>query len=120
MNNSTGSFPTVYYPLPLSIAMELACLVGIVANIFIIMVIIREKSLRSRCFLLIGFLAFVDIIEGIYLIHVRAEIFVGNTFLTNRQCVLRMIYGLVFENLQSSLGLALAFDRLLAVVAPVG
>uniref|UniRef100_A0A914X411 G-protein coupled receptors family 1 profile domain-containing protein n=1 Tax=Plectus sambesii TaxID=2011161 RepID=A0A914X411_9BILA len=75
--------------------------------------------MRSRCHVLIATRAFADIIVCVYLIQVRAQILVGNTFMTRRQCVLQVAYGLVFENLQCSIGLALGVDRLLAIVTPV-
>uniref|UniRef100_A0A914WB80 G-protein coupled receptors family 1 profile domain-containing protein n=1 Tax=Plectus sambesii TaxID=2011161 RepID=A0A914WB80_9BILA len=75
--------------------------------------------MRSRCHVLIAIRSFADIIVCVYLIQVRAEILVGNTFMKSRQCVPRVAYGLVFENLQCSIGLALGVDRLLAIVTPV-
>uniref|UniRef100_A0A914XM06 G-protein coupled receptors family 1 profile domain-containing protein n=1 Tax=Plectus sambesii TaxID=2011161 RepID=A0A914XM06_9BILA len=75
--------------------------------------------MRSRCHVLIATRAFADIIVCVYLIQVRTDSLVGNTFMTSRQCVLRVAYGLVFENLQCSIGLALGVDRLLAIVTPV-
>ncbi|EGT48006.1 CBN-SRSX-25 protein [Caenorhabditis brenneri] len=111
--NSTNLVPApmIYSTLALSI-------IGLFGNITIVLVTILNKNLHSRCNLLIGLLAFFDVIVCIYLVHLRVLMILDMYMLSSTKCFLLSSYGLFALNMQSSLGLVIGLDRLYNVSYP--
>ena len=125
MNSSTSAPVTSYnpsmghiYPIPIAVATFVVSVLGVFCNFLIILVIISSKQLHNRCYVLIGYLAFSDLICSIYYSLLRILIFTYNYYLTNYTCFLYSFVGLFALNTQTGLTVMLGVDRFLAVFAP--
>ncbi|KAI1723604.1 serpentine type 7TM GPCR chemoreceptor srsx domain-containing protein [Ditylenchus destructor] len=74
--------------------------------------------MHTRCHVLIGLLAITDMVVCFYYSTLRIFIFMNMYNMTNSECFMRGIYGLFAMNAQAGLTLALALDRLFAIVKP--
>ncbi|CAI5448339.1 unnamed protein product [Caenorhabditis angaria] len=92
---------------------------GILGNFTIVWITIANKNLHSRCNLLIGILAFFDLVIGFYLASLRFLMIFQYYNIPTSFCFYFSIYGLFSLNMQSSLGLIIGIDRLLNVSYPL-
>ncbi|EFO87865.1 hypothetical protein CRE_05516 [Caenorhabditis remanei] len=111
--------PESVVPVPLVLCFLTLSVVGIIGNLTIVLVTIINKTLHSRCCILIGIMAFFNIIVGIYVTQLRIMMLFGIYNILNTTCFLYSFYGIFAMNMQSILGLFIGLDRLYNVSSPI-
>ncbi|CAB3406702.1 unnamed protein product [Caenorhabditis bovis] len=94
-------------------------IIGFIGNLTIVIITILNKSLKTRCNILVGLLAFWDAVVCIYLIQLRIMMLLNFYMINSMFCYTLSAYGLFALNMQSSLGLVIGCDRLYNVSFPL-
>ncbi|CAL2042843.1 unnamed protein product [Caenorhabditis brenneri] len=114
---STSTEPIV--PIYLITCFLLLSLIGIIGNLTIVIVTLRNKTLHTRCCRLIGIMAFFNFIVCVYVAQLRIMMLFGVYNIYNTTCFYLSIYGIFAMNMQSILGLFIGLDRWYNVSFPV-
>ncbi len=104
--------------VPFAFGTILICCVGCFGNLLIIVALVCNKKLRSKCTVLMGALAVADLTLCLYYMHISMGILFGQLNISNRLCFIQSTYGIFALFAGNFLIWIVSLDRFLAIKFP--